>query len=88
MKTENLGLIATIITLVYTLLGLPAQIWKNHQMQSVEGMSLFMCLMLFATFSSWIIYGFKKGDRYIIVSNVSGGIGVVIILIQFILYSK
>ncbi|MDB5194139.1 MAG: hypothetical protein JWN50_153 [Parcubacteria group bacterium] len=88
MNVEVIGTIATIITLLYTVLGLPAQIRKNKQRGSVEGISLFMCIMLLLTFSSWVVYAVFKKDYYILISNLPGAICALVILFQLRLYKN
>jgi uncharacterized protein with PQ loop repeat len=88
MSIATVGLIATIITLIYTALGLPAQIRKNHLNHSVSGISLFMYIMLLLTFTSWVVYAIFKKDYYILVSNAPGAICASIILFQFSIYKS
>ena len=68
---DILGWIALIITLIYTGLGLPAQIRKNLLSRSTGGLSLFMTVLLFLTFSTWVAYGLVKPDWYIVVPNLT-----------------
>ena len=79
------GWIAFTVTVVYTALGLPVQIRKNQRNRSTSGLSLFMSIALFCTFSSWVIYGLVKcpKDWYIVGSNAPGVACMVIILYQF-----
>ena len=67
---DILGWIALMITLIYTGLGLPAQIRKNLISRSTGGLSLFMTVLLFLTFSPWVAYGLVKPDWYIFLSGV------------------
>lgn len=87
---DIIGTIACVITTIYTSLGLPVQIYKNHQGKSTEGLSLSMMIMSFCTFSSWVAYGFIKAkpDWYVIISNAPGSICIALILLQFRLYRK
>jgi uncharacterized protein with PQ loop repeat len=82
------GWMALAITVVYTCLGLPAQITENRRKQSVEGLSLCMTVLLTLTFSSWVLYGVLKSDWYIVVSNFPGVVCAAIMLVQFRRYRK
>ncbi len=86
MSIEILGTTASVISLVYMALGLPAQIWKNFKSKSVQGLSLFMMIMLFLTTTSWVVYAWPLKNWYIIVSNVPGSVFALIILGQFLIY--
>lgn len=76
------GWVATIITLLYTSLGLPSQIKKNASSKSTEGLSVSMATLLCATMSSWVIYGSLLGNWFIVVPNAVGGVCSAIILLQ------
>jgi uncharacterized protein with PQ loop repeat len=89
METKDiLGWTAFLITMVYTCLGLPVQIKKNYEQRSVAGLSLFMSVVLFFTFSSWTMYAFVKSpkDWYVFGSNLPGVICILVILYQFFIY--
>jgi len=89
LKTVDIvGTAAFLITVTYTCIGLPIQVRKNYLNKSMGGISLFMMVVLFFTFSSWIIYGFVKFPRdwYIIGSNIPGAFCVFVILCQFWFY--
>ncbi len=82
---QIIGALATAITLAYTCIGLPAQVRKNAQQKSTGGLSLFMYVLSFMTFSIWVIYGLVKAphDWFIITSNFPGAVFVASILYQF-----
>ena len=82
------GLIAFIVTLTYTCLGIPMQIHKNFKQKSVTGLSLFMTVLLLVVFISWCVYAVLKRDWYILGSNAPGVVCVTIILGQFWNYRK
>ena len=88
MDPQIIGTTATIITLLYTVLGLPTQIIKNNKLKSVNGISRFMSVMLLLTFTSWVIYAITKNDYYILISNLPGAICALIILFQFYWFRK
>ncbi len=83
---EILGWIASIITVVYTAFGLPAQILKNFKAGSAEGLSLFLFTFLFLTFTSWVVYGIAKPDWFIVVPNGLGAICAIVLVCQIIYY--
>ena len=87
METIDIvGLTASIISVIYTGLGMPVQIYKNYSAKSTAGLSLSMMILLFMTLVSWVVYGILKTDWYIILPNFIGSISVTIIFIQFWLY--
>ena len=87
MSTVDIvGWAATIITVVYTMFGIPVQIKSNYQRKSTEGLSLFLFSFLFLTFLSWVIYGVLKSDYFIVVPNGLGAFFAAIILIQIFQY--
>ncbi len=83
---DLIGWAAVIITLAYTLLGLPTQILKNRRSQSTGGLSLFMIVLLFITFLLWVAYGVVRSDIFIIIPNTAGTICVAVLLSQFWIY--
>ena len=89
MTTEHIfGVLATAITLAYTCIGLPAQVRKNAREKSTGGLSKFMYVLSFLTFSIWVVYGLVKAPRdwFIIASNFPGAVFVASILYQFRAY--
>jgi uncharacterized protein with PQ loop repeat len=82
------GLIAFIVTLAYTCLGIPIQIQKNFKQKSVKGLSFFMTVLMLIVFISWCVYAVLKRDWYILGSNAPGVVCVTIILGQFRYYRK
>ena len=85
---DIVGLLALIITIIYTGFGLPVQIHKNYKAKSTKGLSLSMMILLFLTFSTWVVYGIVKMpmDWYIIISNSIGAVSGMIIISQFWAY--
>jgi len=86
--TELTGLIATTMSVLYMGFGVPAQILKNYKNRSVEGISFFMCVMLFLMCCSWLIYSLLKPDYFVFISNVPGFFAGIVILYQFYVYGK
>ncbi|MDH3197426.1 MAG: SWEET family sugar transporter [Candidatus Krumholzibacteria bacterium] len=85
---QLLGWTALLITIVYTCVGLPSQIRRNHATKSTMGLSLFMIVMLTLTFTAWLAYGLAASPRnwFLVGSNVPGAFFVVVILYQFWIY--
>jgi MtN3 and saliva related transmembrane protein len=81
-----LGWIASMITVVYTTLGLPAQIVKNFKSHSTAGLSLVLFTFLTGTFVSWVLYGIVKPDWFIVVPNGLGALCGCVIVGQIIYY--
>jgi uncharacterized protein with PQ loop repeat len=89
MKTSDvLGWAALSITLVYTGLGLPVQIYENRLSASTGGLSLFMTVLLFSTFSSWVVYGASRRDWYVLLPNLVGACCSLVLLGQFWMYGR
>ncbi len=86
MSVSDVGFAAFLITTSYTVLGLPAQIRRNCLKKSMEGQSIFMSVLLFFTFLSWVIYGVMKEDWYILGSNSPGALCIAFVLVQFWIY--
>ena len=82
----TLGWIASIITVIYTSLGLPSQIKKNYHLKTTKGLSLFLFIFLCMTFISWVVYGVMKPDWFIVVPNGLGAFFSFIIIIQIFYY--
>lgn len=86
MSTEALGVFATITSLFFMAMGLPAQIWKIYDAKSTKGISLFTQCTLFLTTLSWCVYSLKISNWYILVANAPGALFALIILVQFWIY--
>lgn len=87
MQTADfVGWAAFLITVIYTCVGLPIQARRNYINKSTGGISLFMMVVLFFTFSVWIVYGLVRKDWYIIGSNIPGMVCIFVILCQFWIY--
>ncbi|HJO95623.1 MAG TPA: SemiSWEET family transporter [Victivallales bacterium] len=82
------GWTASIITIIYTAIGLPAQIIKNFKAGTASGLSLFLFVFLFLTFTSWVVYGIFKPDWFIVVPNGLGAICAFILVCQILYYNR
>ena len=83
---DALGWVACAITVMYTTVGLLAQIRSNYNSKSAVGLALPMIAMMFATFFSWIIYGVLKDDYFIAIPNGLGAVFSFILLYQMWAY--
>lgn len=89
LMTEKLvGTLAMIITCVYTGISMPEQIFQIWKSGNAESLSLFMLVMMLATFASWSVYALKKAktDWYILVPNLAGSIGALVLVILKLKY--
>ncbi len=68
----SIGFSACIITTLYTSVGLASQLWINHLRKSTKQLSFIMLILMFLTFSSWVVYGLYHHDLYILVPNLIG----------------
>jgi uncharacterized protein with PQ loop repeat len=67
-------LAALVITVVYTVLGLPMQILRNYKTKSAAGLSLFLMIIPTVSFVIWAAYGFVKAPVgwYLFIANLPG----------------
>ncbi|PIR69365.1 MAG: hypothetical protein COU47_03275 [Candidatus Niyogibacteria bacterium CG10_big_fil_rev_8_21_14_0_10_46_36] len=85
---DVMGWFVTAITITYSVIGLPAQIYKNWKRKSLEGFSNILCVLVFFTFWGWFLYGIIQSDNYIIIANAPGAVAVTVLLFQMFLYRK
>jgi uncharacterized protein with PQ loop repeat len=87
---DSLGWAALVITIIYTCVGLPSQIRRNHLTKSTTGLSWFMVAMLTCTFAVWLAYGLTVSPRnwYIIGANTPGAAFALVMLVQFRIYRR
>ena len=86
---RSVGFLAMIITSVYTGISMPEQIFQIWKTQNTESLSLFMLVMMVATFSSWSVYALRKvkTDWYILVPNLFGSICALVLVVFKLKYS-
>lgn len=86
---KHLGYLAMIITCIYTGISMPRQIIQIWEIGNADSLSLFMLVMMLATFTSWAIYSLKKAktDWYILVPNTMGAIGSLILVVLKLKFS-
>lgn len=84
--------IISALTLVFGILvkviGFPAQIKKNKERKSTEGLSTTMILLTFLAYVLWTIHGIIRKDNVLIYGQGVGIITSGIILLQIIKYRR
>lgn len=81
-----IGIITILLSLTVTGLGLSAQVRKNRQRKSMEGLSFFYFLILAISYSFWVIYGIVLKDLVLIIPMSIGTIMSWVVVSQFYLY--
>ena len=88
MSVETMETIASAITVIFILIGLPTQIVRNYRAKSVRGLSLLFFILSFLVWCSWSYFGYLANSPFMAVSQAIGGLTSLIVLIQFIIYRK
>lgn len=83
---EIIGVITVILSLVVTGLGLTAQVRKNKERKSMEGLSFFYFFVLAISYSFWVLYGIVSKDWVLIIPMTIGSLMSWIVVIQFFVY--
>ena len=83
-----IGILATLASLVITLIGFPAQILRNYRRKSCDGLAPSLIYSACVSYTLWGIYGWTKPDVFIIISQTSGGVLSFIVLFQLFHYRK
>lgn len=88
--SDNVGVIAFLVTVAYTCWGLPLQIHDYYVSKSTGKLSPIMVALMFFTFSSWVVYGLTKieKDLYIVGSNLPGAVFALVIFFQVWYYRR
>lgn len=74
------------LSLAVTGLGLTAQVRKNYQRKSVEGLSLFYFSLLAISYTCWSTYGFLQQDFVLIIPMTLGMLMSWLVTFQFFVY--
>ena len=82
------GIIAAMASLLTVALGALSQIRKNYKEKSCKGLSLWLAITSFFSFSSWFMYGALKQDWFLILSQTPGAIAWLVIMAQFKIYKR
>jgi uncharacterized protein with PQ loop repeat len=83
-----LGIAALIVSLCVIAFGLTAQVRKNYQRKSCEGLSLTLISVTFVAYAVWTAYGISKPDWFLILSQGPGAILALVLLSQYLKYHK
>jgi len=81
---ELIGVIAAI----FTSTGYIPQLYKTIKTKNVEGVSLFMFLVLFIGIIFWLIYGFLIDSFAIKLANIFSGLIVFTLIVLRIIYKN
>ena len=79
-------IIATIVTLLFILIGVGAQIKFNWKRKSVQGLSLTFSILAMLVPASWAWFGFLSGAVIMGAIQALGAVVASIIIYQFWLY--
>ena len=85
---EIIGVITVLLSLIVTGLGLSAQVRKNRERKSVEGLSFFYFSVLAISYSFWVLYGIMLKDWVLIIPMTIGALMSLVVVFQFFLYRK
>ena len=88
MYTDLMGFLATLASLTIIVVGLPAQIIKNYQKKSADGIQSFLVWSIFVTYSLWTLYSWAKPDWFMVVAQTPGCVLSLILLFQLYYYKK
>lgn len=83
-----LGILATIASLVISFVGVPAQIFKNFQRKSCDGLAPQLVYTACCSYTLWGLYGWTKPDIFLMVSQTPGCLLLYILLFQLYHYRK
>ncbi len=85
---DDVGHLAMWSSLIIILVGLPSQIFLNYWRKSTKGLSLLLMASACWSYCVWALYGFYKGDNFILVAQAPGFILGIILLAQIFYYQK
>ena len=83
------GLLAMCASLTLTILGFPAQIWKNYRKKNCDGVSPVMVICAMIAYTFFGLYGWTKPnqpDWFLAISQTIGFLATLTLLIQIIYY--
>lgn len=83
-----IGFLTLAVGILVKVIGFPAQIKKNSERKSTEGLSTTMILLTFAAYVLWTIHGVLKKDNVLIFGQGVGIITSGIILFQIFKYNR
>ncbi len=85
---EIISVVTVALSLIVTGLGLTAQVRKNKERKSMEGLSSFYFFVLAISYSFWVVYGIVSSDWVIILPMTIGALMSWIVVSQFFIYKK
>lgn len=80
------GFLAAAASMIIIFVGLPAQIYKNYTRKSCVGLDPSLVLSVVVAYGLWSLYGWKKPDYFLAISQTPGLILGLVILFQMIYY--
>jgi uncharacterized protein with PQ loop repeat len=83
-----IGTLTIVFSVLVKVIGIPAQIRRNFQRQSTDGVSLADQSIGFLAYFFWTVYGILRHDRVLIYGQILGVIATSFILYQFVHYRK
>lgn len=83
-----IGTLTLIMGILVKVIGFPAQIKKNYDRKSTEGLSELMIVLTFVAYVLWTVHGIIKNDMVLIYGQGVGIITTGIILWQIFKYKK
>lgn len=84
----ELGILATVASLMIVVLGLPAQIIKNYHRKSCDGLAPSLVYSACCTYTLWSIYGWTKPDWFLAIAQTPGCVLVFVLLVQLKVYGR
>lgn len=81
-----IGFLTLVVGILVKVLGFPAQIKKNAERKSTEGLSTTMISLTFLAYVLWTVHGIIKNDTVLIYGQGVGIITSGIILLQIFKY--
>ena len=87
LEKDWLELATIIFTLIFLLLGFPAQIMKIWETQSVREVSIVTFGLLFVQSFFWVLHGSRRKDWFLVVANVLSCIFAAVIIFEYFLFS-
>lgn len=88
MEVNLLKIVTVVLSLVVTGLGLTAQVRKNFERRSTEGLSIFYFCILAVSYSFWTVYGVAQGDIVLIIPMAVGAVVSWVLVAQFYFLRK
>ncbi|HAE36696.1 MAG: hypothetical protein UR85_C0008G0035 [Candidatus Nomurabacteria bacterium GW2011_GWF2_35_66] len=85
---QILSIIAALLSLSVSIIGLPLQIHTNYKLKKVIGLRPELFLISFLSYAVWSLRAYFINDWYMFVAYLPGAIFSFVILVQIKLYKK